>query len=83
MPYALLQAGEQKCLDVIRHSQAADHLRPKFHGRRSDQFTRQGDDVQVVVEVIAAAAMLRPAEDARVTFAIVTNAAEIRPAFVG
>ena len=79
----LFEASEQKCLNVSRNSQASDDPWPKFQRRRGDQFARQGEDMQVVVEVTAAAAMLRPAGGTRMTFPIMTDAAQITPAFVG
>lgn len=77
------QVCEQQRFDVGRHADASNNGGPKLDRRRGNHFGRQSDDVQVVVEMIAPAAMLRVAGSTRVTFPIMTDAAEITPAFVG
>ncbi len=79
----MFQLGEQKFLNVSRDADVSDDAWPKFDGRRGYQFARESDDVQVVIEVIAAAAMLRPAKRTRVTFPIMTDAADVASALVG
>ena len=79
----LFQLGKQKFFNVSRHADASDNAWPKFDQRRDYQFARQRDDMQVVVEVIAATAVLRLAKGTCVTFPIVTNAADVIPAVVG
>ncbi len=81
--YGLFQVREQQCFDVSGHSEASDNERPKFERRCYDQISRQSQNVQVVVEVIAATAVLRLAKGTRVTFPIMADAAEVTCGLVG
>ena len=50
--------GKQLFLDIFRHGPTQDQVRPQFHGRCRDQVCRQGNNVEVVIQMSSLTTML-------------------------
>jgi hypothetical protein len=77
------QLGQQNCFDIRRNHNAPHNLWPKADWRCGKQFIRERDDIKVVVEVVAATAMLSEAGPPRSALSIIADAAEVAPNLVG
>lgn len=77
------ERSQKKLLDVAGHGLAANDLGPQDQRRLGDEIGIEADHVKVVVEVLAATAMLRPAVSPRVALAIMADAPDVVPGLVG
>ena len=61
--FCSFQVGQQECFHIGWHSDSSDYVRPKGDWRRGNQLFRECDDLKIVVEVLATAAILREGLD--------------------
>jgi len=76
--FCSLQVGQQECFYVGRHGDASDHVRPKSDWRRGNQLLREGDDLKIVVEMLATTTILRATCHAWKALAIMADATCLR-----
>jgi hypothetical protein len=81
--FCSFQVGQQECFHIGRHSDSSDHVRPKGDWRLGNQLFRECDDLKIVVEVLATAAILREACRAWKALAIMADPTDVAPIFVG
>ena len=67
----------------MRHWDASDHVRPKGDWRRGNQLLREGDDLKIVVEVLATTTILRETCHAWKALAIMADTTDVAPVFIG
>jgi hypothetical protein len=75
----VVQLGDQKRLRIRRHETAREAAGPQVYGRSVDERWTQGDDLEIVVQVLAEAAAERPAGHARAALAVVVDAPNVAP----
>jgi hypothetical protein len=81
--FCSFQVGQQERFHIGRHSDSSDHARPKGNWRRGNQRFRERNDMKIVVEVLATAAILRETCLAWKALAIMADATDVAPIFVG
>src|SRR6266436_3046422 len=80
--FCSFQVGQQECFHIGWHSDSSDYVRPKGDWRCGNQLFRECDDLKIVVEVLATAAILRETCHAWKALAIMADATNVAPIFI-
>src|SRR5262245_25261797 len=79
----VIQLRDQKRLRIRRHGTARDDAWPQLYRRSADERWAEGDDLEIVVQVLVQAAVQRPAGHAPPALAVVADAAQVASRRVG